>query len=392
MFKPAAAPEPTERALPELPFQELSEGLPPSGAWSGRPLLYDFTSDGRCDLVASNCEEAGYACWRSPSAPGQSWERCDDGLPSGLGCAAAGAADVDGDGHPDLALSSSAQGLRIFLGDGQMHWRASEQPLPETPTLGRLASGDLDGDGLVDLVALGYPRGGLFFFYGDKAGRLQRAAGAELLAESDYGRELVLADLDLDGRADLVLATGAGVRVFLCEGARPPRWREQSRGLPAPACPDSVRALCAGRFSDDPRPQIAVCCEPDPRLAPAERDAIGVYAWSADRAAWEHIDSGLPRGDRYCDLAAADFDGDGKLDLVALSPEHGAAIYLGDGRGGFRARGRLAGVHGRGRLGVGHIDQNLLPDIVVAVPAGRDEPQGGGLRAFLNRRPVWLPR
>src|SRR5436189_4434338 len=36
--------------LPELPFEERSEGLPKSGTWRGTPLLHDFTGDGLADI------------------------------------------------------------------------------------------------------------------------------------------------------------------------------------------------------------------------------------------------------------------------------------------------------------------------------------------------------
>lgn len=392
MFTPVASAAEPEPLLPELPLQELSDGLPPSGSWTGRPLLADFTASERFDLVASNCEEDGYSVWIGPAPPGQPWRRSAGSLPRGLGCGAACATDLDRDGHVDLVLSTAARGIRVFLGDGALNWRESTKPLSDTPPVAELRAGDLDLDGATDLVGIGYPRGGLQILFGDGAGGLRPAAGAGLLSEDDFGRDLDLADVDQDGREDIVVATGAGVRVFLNEASTPPRWREQSKGLPAPARPDSVLAVCVGRFTADPRPQIAVCCQPDTSLPVSGRDSIGVYGWNASKGAWEHVDSGLPRGDRYSDLRAADFDGDRKLDLVALSLEHGAAIYLGDGQGGFRAKGRLAGVHGRGRIAVGQVDRNSPLDLVLSVPAEKDKPEGGGVRAFLNRQPIWDAR
>lgn len=390
LITPISKPgEPAEQ-LPELPFQEVSDGLPPSGSWSGRPLLLEFPGEVH-GLVASNCEEQGYSCWIAPSGPGQTWQPRDEGLPRDLGCAAACAADLDRDGSLDLVLSTSGHGARVYLGLGAQGWRQAEPELPDSAPVADFAFGDLDGDGTNDLAGIGYPRGGLLVFLGEHGG-LRAAPELELLPDSTFGRALELADLDLDGRADLIVATGEGVRVFLTQASKPLHWLEQSQGLPAPSRPDSVLAICVGRFTADPRPQIAICCQPDTGLAQAERDAIGVYGWNAAKNAWEHIDTGLPRGERYSDLCAADFDGDEKLDLVTLSLEHGAAIYLGDGKGGFQARGRLAGVHGRGHLAVGHVDGNLLPDIVVAVPASSDQPDGGGLRAFQNRRAIWTPR
>jgi hypothetical protein len=376
VFIPDPAPQAERELLPELAFLELSAGLPPSGTWSGRPLLHDFTGDGRADLVAANCEELGYRAWQAPGPSETLWQPRNEGLTPDLGCSVACAIDVDRDGRADLALSSFASGVRVFLNDGRMNWREASG-LAETPPVGDLAQGERD------LVGVGYPRGGLLVLRGDEC---------KVLAEEEFGRALALADLDLDGHDDLVVATGRRVRVFLSVPGSPPSWREQSAGLPAPARPDSLRALCVGHFHGQGRPQIAVCSQPDPALPESERDSIGVFGWDEARGAWVHVDEGLPRGDSFADLAAADFDSDGKLDLAVLSLEHGAAIYLGDGQGGFRAKGRLAGAHGRGRLAVGDIDGDGRPDLVLAVPAAQDGPEGGGVRAFLNQPAIWVAR
>ena len=388
-FAPAVAEARTSARLPELDFIELSEGLPPSGTWVGRPLLFDLSGNGRTDLVASNCEEDGYGCWSAPPGPGQPWALHVSDLPPHLGCGAVAALDLDRDGHADLVLSSKSGGLRLFLGDGQMNWRESPRSPLECPALGDLARGDLDGDGIPDLVGIGCPAGGLVLLLGDGTGGLHLAPDTGLLPADEFGRDVELVDLDGDGRDDILVATSRGVRVFLTEKEAPLHWRELSEGLPAPRVPDSITSVCAGRFRADARPQIAVCSLPDTTLELARRDSIGVYAFVAERGRWEHVDSGLPRSERCHDLRAADLDGDGKLDLVVLSVESGAAIYLGDGQGAFRAKGRLRGVHGEGRLALGLVDEGTLPDIVVSSPGSREEPQAGGVRAFLNRGPIW---
>jgi hypothetical protein len=391
-FTPRAQEQAPEAPLPLLDFQEFSEGLPPMGEWSGPPLLFDLNADGSSELVASSCEEGGYTCWIAPGGGRALWTWACEGLPRGIGCGAAGSGDLDGDGKPDLALTSALHGLRIYLGDGQLRWREPPWPLADTAPIADLACGDLDGDGGTDIAWLGSLRGGLQILYGGKPGGLRPAPDAKLLPENAFGRALELADLDDDGRSDIVVATDARVRAFLAANPAGPGWRELSQGLPAPASPAALMALCCGRFTADSRPQIAVCSQPDPGLPPSRRNTIGLYRYSAALGAWEQFDSGLPRGDRYFDLRAADFDADGKLDLVALSLEHGAAIYLGDGKGGFRASGRLAGVHGRGHLAVGRIDADALPDIALSVKTEVRQPEGGGVRAFINSPAVWKPR
>ena len=138
VFIPDPAPQAERELLPELEFRELSAGLPPSGTWSGRPLLCDFNGDGRADLIASNCEEQGYRAWQAPGPTETLWQPRNEGLTPGLGCSACCAIDFDRDGRVDLALSSFASGVRVFLNDGRMNWREASG-LAETPPVGDLA-------------------------------------------------------------------------------------------------------------------------------------------------------------------------------------------------------------------------------------------------------------
>jgi hypothetical protein len=69
--------------------------------------------------------------------------------------------DLDQDGHLDLALASGRDGLLVYFnrGDGSL-----EAPLALSPGVGMhdLACADLDGDGRADLVALALNRPSIF--------------------------------------------------------------------------------------------------------------------------------------------------------------------------------------------------------------------------------------
>ena len=112
-------------------------------------------------------------------------------------------------------------------------------------------------------------------------------------------------------------------------------------------------------------------------------------AWNAEKLTWEHVDSGLPRNEIYRDVACGDMNKDGHLDLIAMSRENGGVIYLGDGKGGFAPKGRLPGIFGVGRLALGDVDADGLLDVVVSIPATKERPEAGGLRAFKNRPELW---
>lgn len=92
-----------------------------------------------------------------------------------------------------------------------------------------------------------------------------------------------------------------------------------------------------------------------------------------------------PRDNEH--VRAADFDGDGHMDVVFVTEsEEVHALYLGDGRGGFTDRSdRLPGGSQGNALAVGDVDGDGLPDIVVgSTQEGTDVPARN--RLWLNDR------
>jgi hypothetical protein len=208
-----------------------------------------------------------------------------------------------------------------------------------------------------------------------------------ILGPKVFGRDIELEDIDGDGHGDIVVTTNEGLKVFLTREDH--RWEDVSMNLPRPKIGNSLMAVATGRFTDAERPQVAVCMLPDPTEAIEKVNSIGVYAWRGGEQGWEQIDRGLPRDEAYRDLRATDLNRDGKLDLLVMSIESGGVIFLGDGQGGFEGKGRLPGIHGKGRLALGDINADGWTDIVVGVPATKSHPEAGGPRAFLNGPAVW---
>jgi len=66
------------------------------------------------------------------------------------------AADVTGDGRPDLVLNTHADGVRVLINDGQGAFRL--RPFPQVSARGghSLALADVDGDGWIDLYVCNY--------------------------------------------------------------------------------------------------------------------------------------------------------------------------------------------------------------------------------------------
>jgi hypothetical protein len=114
--------------------------------------------------------------------------------------------DIDGDGDADLAVSHAA--ATVYLGDGAGGYSQNDGGLPPGGSRGRLgvSLGDVDADGADDL-AFCNPAGGVEVWELDATGGWHDRSGT--LPDLGECEATQLADMDVDGRVDLVVF-GAG--------------------------------------------------------------------------------------------------------------------------------------------------------------------------------------
>ena len=129
----------------------------------------------------------------------------DTGDPGGVSVA-----DLDGDGEVELVTTMLYNGGRIYAinADGSVLWDAEAL---DNSTLTASVM-DLDGDGIYE-VAWNGAIGGFTLFNGADGSVLFNEDHSGIISKtgSDYP---VFADVDLDGYAEIVVASQAGVRVF----------------------------------------------------------------------------------------------------------------------------------------------------------------------------------
>jgi FG-GAP-like repeat/Thrombospondin type 3 repeat len=160
----------------------------------------DFNVDGHADLALS---------------VGPVWLEYGDGhgnfqsslprYPTGQVPLSVTTADLDGDGVLDLVatnINSGNMSIRRGLGDGRF---GDETTVPAGTYPGPVASADLDGDGHADLVLIDEATGNLLLLYGD--GRLGFQTVVDASVSGFTPTDLILEDLDLDHRVDIALTT-----------------------------------------------------------------------------------------------------------------------------------------------------------------------------------------
>jgi WD40 repeat protein len=173
------------------------------------------------------------------------------------------ASDVNGDGCADVLVPNATHGdgsaktLTILLGGkgGQLK-PASGSPLIGDAMLWYAAAGDLNGDKRPDIVAMhGEGHSGATVWLNTGQGKFQSAPGSPLeFGHGAWGVEI--ADMNLDGSADLVVAADESIRVLLGDGTG--RFKSAS-GSPFKSGKGAWR-LVVGDFNGDRRLDVAYRC------------------------------------------------------------------------------------------------------------------------------------
>jgi len=268
-------------------------------------------------------------------------------------------ADLDGDGSPDLAVANAgsiatdaavAGDVSILLGFGDGTFASNQGPLITGSRPRSVVIGELDGDGILDVVVANAQSDDVSVLLGNGDGTF---AAQQTYPAGIAPQSVAISDLDGDGISDLAVANLIGNVSILIGGGDGTFAAEQTF-----VAGDSPISVAIGDLDADGIPDLAVANSGFNDVSILLGAGDGTFAGQQRFVAGDFPES----------VAIGDFNADGILDLAAANrvSETTVSILLGAGDGTFAAPQNFGAAKGSSSVAIGDLDADGILDLAVA--------------------------
>jgi hypothetical protein len=287
----------------------------------------DFNRDGKLDLAFADWDGSTVGVFQgNGDGTFQPWQRY-----WACGAVALATGDFNEDRMVDMAVAArGCHEMLILLGNGDGTFRNGQSyGVPAVPY--SVCVGDFNSDGNLDVVSGNEAASSVSVFLGRGDGTFQNPVDYNLDNVSGYVTRVATADFNGDGRLDLAASTDdSSVAIFIGHG-------DGSFGSSSllPTALGINRYLIAADWNGDALPDLAV---------PSSSGSVSVLFGRGDGSfdPFVRYETGGAVGDPWS-AAAADFNGDGILDLVTSDwcpslDKGNLSLFLGKGDSTFQTR------------------------------------------------------
>ncbi|MGH9495922.1 MAG: FG-GAP-like repeat-containing protein, partial [Candidatus Sulfotelmatobacter sp.] len=338
----------------------------PVGAAPVAIVAGDFNHDGHVDLaVLNNNPNTGGAGGSISILTGQGDGTFVAGASYAVGYepTALAAGDFDGDGNLDLAVVISNPNLgfnpgfvTIFAGSASGAFTAQANYgvglIPSS-----IAVGDFNGDGKLDLavgspaVSLSNPQSEISTLVNTGSGNFSSGGSVVVGPTGSVPISIAAADFNNDGRPDLAVALNNTNYAVICQGNGDGTFAV----VGTPVVGNDPIWLAAADFNGDGKPDLMVDNSVDGTVAVLLGNGNETFGSATT----------YPTGTHPETLALADLDGDGKLDAAIVNNgDSNVQVLLGQSDGTFRAGSFAVGAN-TGGIAAGDFNGDGFPDLAV---------------------------